>query len=118
MKVSSLRYLFVSVLAIVGLMMMVGQMSAFAQSSNLEDQNATPRLTIKQQLFHGGFFQVIDAAIAPCSGQCVVTNWQTGACTCPQNFFPEEIARILIDAGTGPEGSICGSTLFACVFQQ
>ena len=57
MNVSSQRRLFVSAVAIVGLMIIAGQTSAFAQP------------TLKQQVFNGGYFQVIDFAEAPCTGQ-------------------------------------------------
>jgi hypothetical protein len=113
MNVWSRKHLFLSVLAIVGLLMMLGQMNALAQPSDV-----TPRVTIGQQVFSGGSYQVIDTASPPCSGQCEIANWQTNACACPQNFIPVQAARILIDVAGGPTGgSTCGSTLFTCVKQ-
>ena len=103
MNVSSQRRLFVSAVAIVGLMIIAGQTSAFAQP------------TLKQQVFNGGFFQVVDAAEAPCTGQCAIANWQTNACTCAPNYALVQVARTLISVGTGPEGSICGATIYTCV---
>ena len=114
MNVRSRKALFLSVLSILGLLTMLGQTNALAQPSD-----ATPRLTIGQQVFSGGSYQVIDTAVAPCSGQCEVANWQTNACACPPNFIPVQAARILIDVAGGPTGgSTCGSTLFTCVRQQ
>jgi hypothetical protein len=103
MNVSSRRRLFVSAVAIVGLIIIAGQTSAFAQP------------TLKQQVFNGGFFQVVDAAEAPCTGQCAIANWQTNDCTCAPNYALVQVARTLISAGTGPEGSICGATIYTCV---
>ena len=103
MNVSSRKRLFVSAVAIVGLMIIVGQTSAFAQP------------TLKQQAFNGGYFQVIDVAEAPCTGQCAIANWQTNACACAPNYALVEVARTLISVGAGPEGSICGATIYTCV---
>jgi hypothetical protein len=103
MNVCSRKRLFVSAVALVGLTIMLGQMSASAQP------------TIKQQAFNGGFFQVIDVATAPCNGQCAIANWQTADCTCAPNFVLVEVARTLISVGTGAEGSICGATIYTCV---
>jgi hypothetical protein len=114
MNVSSRKRLFASVIAIVGLLMMLGQTSAFAQSSALRGQDFTPSVTIGQQILNGGLYQQLDAAIAPCSGQCETPNWQTGQCTCWQGFIPVEIARMLVDV----TGGQCGSRLFACILQQ
>jgi hypothetical protein len=103
MNVSSRKRLFVSAVAIVGLMIIAGQTSGFAQP------------TLKQQAFNGGFFQVIDVATTSCDGQCAIANWQTAACTCAPNFVLVQVARTLISVGTGPEGSICGATIYTCV---
>jgi hypothetical protein len=113
MNVSSRKRLFVSVVAIVALVMVLGQTTVFAQSSRPAGQNPTPTSTISR-LFDGGAFQIVDTAGAPCSGQCAVANWQTAACTCPSGFSAFPAARILIDVGTGAEGSTCGSFLYIC----
>jgi hypothetical protein len=103
MSVSSRKRLLVSAVTFVGLMIIVGQTDVFAQP------------TLKQQAFNGGFFQVVDAAQAPCTGQCAIANWQTATCACAPNYVLVEVARTLISVGTGPEGSICGATIYTCV---
>jgi hypothetical protein len=103
MNVSSRKRLFVSAVAIVGLMIIVGQTDVFAQP------------TLKQQAFNGGYFQVVDVAEAPCTGQCAIANWQTAACTCAPNYALVQVARTLMSVGTGPEASICGATIYTCV---
>jgi hypothetical protein len=103
MNVSSRKRLFVSAVAVIALLIIVGPTSAFAQP------------TLKQQAFSGGYFQVVDAAEAPCTGQCAIANWQTNACTCAPNYTLVQMARTLISVGTGPEGSICGATIYTCV---
>jgi len=117
MNTLSRKHFLVSV-ALVGLMIILGQTSVFAQTAAFGDQDASPSATIKQQILNGGLYQVIDTATAPCSGQCAVGNWQTNSCTCPQNFGPAQFARTLISVGSGAEGSTCGSTIFVCVWQQ
>ncbi|MGH8068436.1 MAG: hypothetical protein ACRERE_25005 [Candidatus Entotheonellia bacterium] len=92
--------LVLSVVAIVSVMMMFGQASA---------------QTIKQQALSGGTYQVIDAATAPCSGQCAVANWQTDDCSCAPNYVPVQTARILISVGEGQNVAMCGSLLVSCV---
>jgi hypothetical protein len=103
MNVSLRKRLFVSAVALVGLTIVLGQMSVFAQAR------------LKQQIVNGGFFQVIDSAIAPCTGQCAIANWQTATCNCPPDFSLVQIGRTLISVGSGEEGSICGATLYTCV---
>jgi len=98
-----------SVLAVVGLLMLIGPMSALAQSLGSGNQLAT-----RSQLLDGGSLQIIDTAEAPCSGQCAVANWQTGACTCPEGYTAIPTARILVSVGSGAEGSTCGSFLYTC----
>jgi hypothetical protein len=107
MKVSSGKHLLVSVVAIVGLMMAFGQASVFAQS-------------LGSQLLNGGFFQRADDAEDPnslCQGQCVVENWQTGDCSCPEGFTFVPASRILVDVGTTPDGGplVCGTYQWVCV---
>jgi hypothetical protein len=92
--------LVLSVVAIVAVMVMFGQASA---------------QTLKQQALSGGTYQAIDAATAPCSGQCVIANWQTGDCTCPPNYVPVPTARILTSVGEGQNVATCGSLLVSCV---
>ena len=92
--------LVLSVVAIMAVMLMFGQASA---------------QTIKQQALSGGTYQVIDAATAPCSGQCVVANWQTADCSCAPNFTPVKTARILISVGEGQNVAMCGSDQWSCV---
>ncbi len=113
MNVSSRKRLFVLVVAIVGLMMVLGQTNVFAQSSRPADQNPTPTSAVSR-LFAGGAFQIVDNSGAPCSGQCAVANWQTASCTCPSDFSAFAAARILLDVGSGPQGSTCGSFLYIC----
>jgi hypothetical protein len=98
-----------SVLAVVGLLIVIGPMSALAQSAGSGNKLAT-----RTQILDGGSLQIVDTAQAPCSGQCAVANWQTGACTCPEGYTPIPTARILISVGSGEEGSTCGSFLYTC----
>jgi hypothetical protein len=93
--------LVLSVVTIVAVMVIFGQASA--------------QPTLKQQALSGGTYQVVDAATAPCSGQCAVANWQTNDCSCAPNFTPVETARILISVGEGQNVSTCGSLLVSCV---
>jgi hypothetical protein len=102
-----------SILAIVGLLTLIGPMNALGQSAGPGSQDVSTS-ALKSQIFNGGSFQIIDTAEAPCTGQCAVANWQTGACTCPEGFTPFPTSRILIPAGSGPEGSICGSFQYTC----
>jgi hypothetical protein len=97
---------FLAVVAMVGVLMMLGQTSVLAQSN-------LPQL--KQKIISGGSYQILDVATAPCSGQCPFANWQTGDCTCPQGFAPVPSARMLLAVGEGPEGAMCGATLVSCV---
>jgi hypothetical protein len=90
-----------SVVAIVAVMVMFGQASA--------------QPTIKQQVLSGGTYQMVDAATPPCSGQCIIANWQTGNCSCAPNFSPVETARILTNVGEGQNVATCGSLLVSCV---
>jgi hypothetical protein len=113
MTVMLRKHAVMSVLAIVGLLMTIGPMNALAQSAESGGQ-AVSTSALKSQIFNGGTFQIIDTAEAPCTGQCAVANWQTGACTCPEGFTPFPTSRILIPAGSGPEGSICGSFQYTC----
>jgi hypothetical protein len=113
MKVSTRIRLFVSIVSIVSAMLIFGQVSVFAQS-DLRDEPLTPSVTIRQQILNGGFFQVVDIATPPCSGQCATPNWQTGQCTCPTNFGAVPAARMLVDQGSGAQGSTCGSVLYVC----
>lgn len=93
--------LVLSVVAIVAVMVMFDQSSA--------------QPTLKQQALSGGTYQVVDAATAPCSGQCIIANWQTGICECPAGYVPVETARILVNVGEGQNVGTCGSTLWSCV---
>jgi hypothetical protein len=108
MNAYSRKRLFLSLVAVVVVLMMLGQTSVIAQS-NLQQ--------LKQKIISGGSYQIIDVATAPCSGQCPFANWQTGDCTCPQGFAPVGSARMLLSVGDGPEGAMCGATLFSCVLQ-
>jgi septal ring-binding cell division protein DamX len=107
------KHAVMSVLAIVGLLMLIGPMSALAQSVGSGNQDVSTS-AVRSQLLNGGSLQIIDTAQAPCSGQCAVANWQTGACTCPEGYTAIPTARILISVGSGEEGSICGSFLYTC----
>ncbi len=109
MNVSSYKRFFTSTIAILGLLMMVGPTYTFGQSSGSGEENAAPR-ALRNQLFNGGAFQVIDIAAAPCNGQCAVANWQTATCSCPSGFTAFQAARILTDV----TGGQCGSTLYIC----
>jgi hypothetical protein len=113
MTVMFRKHAVISVLAIVGLLMTIGPMNALAQSAGPGGQDVSTS-ALKTQILNGGSFQIIDAAEGPCTGQCAVANWQTGTCTCPEGFTPFPTSRILIPAGSGPEGSICGSFQYTC----
>jgi hypothetical protein len=117
MKVSTQIRLFVSIVSIVSGMLILGQVSVFAQSSDLGGDALTPSVTIRQQIVNGGFFQLVDAANTPCSGQCATPNWQTQQCSCPQGFGPIPTARVLVDVA-GQPGILCGSIQYVCVLQQ
>jgi hypothetical protein len=106
MNAHSRKRLFLAVVAMVGVLMLLGQTSVLAQS-NLQQ--------LKQKIISGGSYQVIDVATAPCSGQCPFPNWQTADCTCPQGFAPVQSARMLISVGEGQQGGTCGATLVSCV---
>ena len=93
--------LILSLVAIVTVMMMIGQ--------------ASGQPTLKQQVLSGGTYQLVDAATAPCSGQCAIANWQTGICQCAPNYTPVETARMLIAVGEGQNVATCGATLYTCV---
>ena len=93
--------LVLSMVAIVAVMVMFSQASA--------------QPTIKQQALSGGTYQVVDAATAPCSGQCAVANWQTNDCVCAPNYTPVETARMLISVGEGQNVATCGALLVSCV---
>jgi hypothetical protein len=109
MNMLSCKHVFLSVVIIFGLVMMVGPVNTFAQSSEPGDLNAAPR-ALRNQLFNGGAFQVLDIAAPPCDGRCAVANWQTATCSCPSGFAAFQAARILIDV----TGGQCGSTLYIC----
>jgi hypothetical protein len=115
MKASTWVRLSASIFSMVSVMLMLNQVSVFAQSSDQTAGNLTPSVTIKSQMLNGGFFQVVDIAVPPCSGQCATPNWQTGECTCWEGFTPVPAARMLVDQGTGAQGSTCGSVLYVCV---
>ena len=116
MKVSTQIRLFVLIVSIVSGMLIFGQGNVLAQSSDIGGDVLTPSVTIRQQMFNGGFFQLVDAANTPCSGQCVIPNWQTQQCSCPQGFQPFPTARVLVDVAGSP-GILCGSIQYVCVLQ-
>jgi hypothetical protein len=115
MNVSRRIPLFVSIVSVISVILMLGQVSVFAQPADQQGENLTPSVTLKSQILNGGFFQVVDIAVPPCSGQCATPNWQTGQCACWQGFTPVQAARILTDQGSGAQGSTCGSILYVCV---
>jgi hypothetical protein len=111
MKGSSHKRLFLSVLAMVGLMMILGQISVFAQASG---PSASPSQSLGSFLLNGGFYQLVDASGMGCNGQCQAGNWLAGSqCACPEGFIAQPIARILTDVPGAPNNQ-CGSTLFTC----
>jgi hypothetical protein len=114
MKLYTQNRLFVLFVYVIS-MVVLSQVSVFAQSSNQGATNLTPSVTIKSQMLNGGFFQVVDIAVPPCSGQCATPNWQTGECACWEGFTPVPAARMLVDQGIGAQGSTCGSVLYVCV---
>jgi hypothetical protein len=109
----SRRRLLLSAVAMVGVLMAVGQMSAFAQSANPAGQAATPEAS-RSFLFFGGAYQVIEQASGNCAGQCNLINEWTGGCTCPNGYVPLPSARMLITVGSGNNIDTCGSLLFIC----
>jgi hypothetical protein len=111
MRKSSRKRLFLSVLAMVGLMMISGQMSVFAQAS---DPSTSPSQSLASFLVHGGFYQLVDASGMGCDGQCPVGNWLAGnQCMCPEGFVGIPIGRVLTDVPGAPNNQ-CGSILFTC----
>ena len=105
--------LLLSAVAIVGVLMVLGQTSAFAQSADPQGNEATPAL-LRSFLLFGGAYQQIDAASGLCAGQCGVINQWTGGCTCPNGYVALPSARILVDVTSGTEGATCGAFLYIC----
>jgi hypothetical protein len=117
MKASARKSVFLAMLAILGLVLVLGQTSAFAQASGQANETADAR-GLATLLVSGGSFQLVDTATAPCSGQCAVANWLTGACQCPEGFVAVQTARMLVDQGSGDQGTTCGAKLYTCILQQ
>jgi hypothetical protein len=115
MNLSSRKHLFLCLVVLVGLTLMVGQLSAFAQPSGPADQNPTAR-SFLSRVVNGGIYQVVDniGGNTLCKGQCATPNWQTSGCSCPDGFTAFEIGRFLTDA----TGAQCGSTQFMCIIEQ
>jgi hypothetical protein len=109
----SRRRLLLSAVAMVGVLMAVGQISTFAQSAGPEGQAATPAQSRSFLLF-GGAFQVIEQASGNCAGQCNFINEWTGGCTCPSGYTLLPSARMLVTVGSGQNIDTCGSILFIC----
>jgi hypothetical protein len=105
--------LLLSAVAIGGVLMVLGQTSAFAQSADPQGNGATPA-QLRSFLLFGGAYQQIDAASGLCAGQCGVINQWTGGCTCPNGYVALPSARILVDVSSGPEGATCGAFLYIC----
>ena len=108
----SRRRALLSVAAMVGVLMMLGQMSAFAQSADPEGQVGTQ--AVRSFLLWGGAYQVIEQAAGNCDGRCNVINEWTGGCTCPNGYVPLPSARMLVTVGTDQNVDTCGSLLFIC----
>jgi hypothetical protein len=101
-----------SAVAMLGVLMMLGQVSAFAQSTDQQGQAGTQAL--RTFLLYGGAFQLIDSASGSCAGQCNIANILTGNCTCASGYTPVPSARILVEVGSGQDVATCGSFLYIC----
>jgi hypothetical protein len=66
-----------SAVVIIGVLMVFGQTSAFAQSAEPQGNGATPA-QLGSFLLFGGAYQQVDAATGLCTGQCGVINQWTG----------------------------------------
>jgi hypothetical protein len=102
-----------SAVAIVGVLMVLGQTRTFAQSADPQDNGATPA-QLRSFLLFGGAYQQVDAATGLCTGQCGVINQWTGGCTCPNGYVALPSARMLVDVSSGQEGATCGAFLYIC----
>jgi hypothetical protein len=105
--------LLLSAVAIVSVLMVLGQTSAFAQSADPQGNGATPA-QLRSFLLFGGVYQQINASSGLCAGQCGVINQWTGGCTCPNGYVALPSARILVDVSSGQEGATCGAFLYIC----
>ena len=105
--------LLLSAVALIGVLMALGQTSAFAQSADPRGQGATPA-QLRSFLLFGGAYQQIDAASGLCTGQCGVMNQWTGDCTCPDGYVALPSARSLVDVSSSQEGTTCGAFLYIC----
>lgn len=113
MKVWSRKRLFVSVVTIVGVAVMLGQLSAFAQSPG----SGSATQTTQQRVLLGystGYQQLDNSGEGnACNGSCYRENPITGDCTCAQGWTAIPASRALVDVAEPP--LICGSFVFACV---
>ena len=105
--------LLLSAVALIGVLMALGQTSAFAQSADPQGQGATPA-QLRSFLLFGGAYQQIDASSGLCAGQCGVMNQWTGGCTCPSGYVALPSARSLVDVSSGQEETTCGAFLYIC----
>jgi hypothetical protein len=124
MKTCSWMRLWVSIVSIVGLLVLLGQVSgsagealspegeilvAQATPNDHPDMSAITTLTRSFLLFAGAY-QLIDASGGACAGQCQVANPLTDACSCPSGYTAMPSARILADV----TGGTCGSFQYIC----
>ena len=112
MNGQSRRRVLLSVAAMVGVLMMLGQMSVFAQSADPEGQTGTQ--AIRSFLLWGGAYQVIEQSEGNCDGRCNFRNEWTGGCTCPNGYVALPSARMLVTVGSGQDVDTCGALLFMC----
>jgi hypothetical protein len=125
MKQYAWMRLWVSIIAMSGVMMLLGQVHvsageapslaggiqvAQATPDEAPDLSAVTNLARTFWLYEGAY-QVVDSGGGVCVGQCQVVNPLTNACACESGYTPVHAARILVDV----TGATCGSFLFTCV---
>jgi hypothetical protein len=113
MHAHSRKRLFLAVVALLGGMIILGQISVFAQSADPMGQGATQGLTRNFLLF-GGAFQEVDIGQGLCDGRCAVPNAVTNDCTCLEGYTAIPSGRVLVDVVSGDQGTTCGSFLYVC----
>jgi hypothetical protein len=124
MKMCSWTRLFVSIIAIGGLIMLLNQVRVSAEeTSSLEGRMLVAQATANDQpgqgvaptalrtfLLTSGSYQLIDNSGGACVGQCQNPNVLTNDCTCLEGYTAVQAARILADV----TGGTCGSFLYIC----
>jgi hypothetical protein len=104
--------LLLSVVVMVGVLMVLGQVSAYAQPADPQSQAGTQAL--RSFLLFGGAYQLIEQAAGNCDGRCNFRNAWTDNCTCPNGYVPLPSARMLVTVGEGQNIDTCGAVLFIC----